>query len=67
MKIIVLKFGGTSVGTTDRIKKVAKIIAKYKKKYKLSIKENDKFWAKEGKRITWIKKYSKIKDIKYRD
>ena len=32
MKIIVLKFGGTSVGTTDRIKKVAKIIAKYKKK-----------------------------------
>ena len=28
--------------------------AKYKKKYKLSIKENEKFWAKEGKRITWI-------------
>ena len=39
--------------------------SQYKKKYKLSIKENDKFWAKEGKRITWIKKYSKIKDIKY--
>ena len=39
--------------------------SKYQKKYKLSIKENDKFWAKEGKRISWIKKYSKIKDIKY--
>ncbi len=39
--------------------------SKYKKKYKLSIKENEKFWAKEGKRITWIKKYTKIKDIKY--
>ena len=39
--------------------------AKYQNKYKLSIKENDKFWAKEGKRITWIKKYTKIKDIKY--
>ena len=26
--------------------------SKYKTKYKLSIKENDKFWAKEGKRIT---------------
>ena len=39
--------------------------SKYKKKYKLSIKENDKFWAKEGKRISWIKKYTKIKDIKY--
>ena len=37
MKIIVLKFGGTSVGTTDRIKKVAKIIAKYKKKYKVIV------------------------------
>ena len=39
--------------------------SKYKTKYKLSIKENDKFWAKEGKRISWIKKYSKIKDVKY--
>jgi acetyl-CoA synthetase len=39
--------------------------SKYKKKYKLSIKENEKFWAKEGKRISWIKKYTKIKDIKY--
>ena len=32
MKIVVLKFGGTSVGNIDRIKKVAKIIASYKKK-----------------------------------
>ena len=31
MKIVVLKFGGTSVGTTQKIKKVAEIIAKYKK------------------------------------
>ena len=31
MKTIVLKFGGTSVGTIDRIKKVCKIIAFYKK------------------------------------
>ena len=37
MKIIVLKFGGTSVGTTDRIKKVAKIVAKYKKKYNVIV------------------------------
>ena len=37
MKIIVLKFGGTSVGTTDRIKKVAKIITKYKKKYNVIV------------------------------
>jgi aspartate kinase len=31
MKIVVLKFGGTSVGTTKKIKKVAEIIAQYKK------------------------------------
>ena len=37
----------------------------YEKKYKLSIKDNDNFWRKEGKRITWIKPYSKIKDVKY--
>jgi len=38
---------------------------KYEKKYKLSIKDNDGFWAKEGKRIDWIKPYKKIKDVKY--
>ena len=32
MKTVVLKFGGTSVGSIDRIKKVCKIIATYKKK-----------------------------------
>jgi aspartate kinase len=32
MKIVVLKFGGTSVGNIDRIKKVANIISSYKKK-----------------------------------
>ena len=32
MKIVVLKFGGTSVGTINKIKKVAKIIKEYKKK-----------------------------------
>ena len=39
--------------------------SQYEKKYKLSIKENENFWRKEGKRITWIKPYSKIKDVKY--
>ena len=32
MKIVVLKFGGTSVGTIKKIKKVADIIKKFKKK-----------------------------------
>ena len=38
MKIVVLKFGGTSVGTIDRIKKVADLIAIYiKKKYNVIV------------------------------
>jgi len=37
----------------------------YDKKYRLSIKNNDKFWKKEGTRINWIKKYTKIKNVKY--
>ena len=37
----------------------------YEKKYNLSIKDNENFWRKEGKRITWIKSYTKIKDVKY--
>ncbi len=38
MKIIVLKFGGTSVGSIERIKNVAKIISSYyKKKYKVIV------------------------------
>ncbi len=38
---------------------------KYQDKYSKSIKNNDEFWKKEGKRITWIKPYKKIKDVKY--
>ena len=38
MKTVVLKFGGTSVGTIDRIKKVCKIITFYKKqKYRVVV------------------------------
>jgi len=39
--------------------------SKYEKKYNLSIKNNEDFWRKEGKRIDWIKPYKKIKDVKY--
>ena len=39
--------------------------SKYQEKYSQSIKNNDAFWRKEGKRITWIKPYKKIKDVKF--
>ena len=38
MKTVVLKFGGTSVGSTERVKKVCKIIISFvKKKYKVIV------------------------------
>ena len=38
MKIVILKFGGTSVGSIEKIKKVAEIIEDYKKKnYKIIV------------------------------
>ncbi len=37
----------------------------YEAKYKKSIKNNEEFWKKEGKRINWIKPYKKIKNVKY--
>ena len=37
----------------------------YEEKYNKSIKDNDAFWAAEGKRIDWIKPYTKIKDVVY--
>ena len=39
--------------------------SQYQKKYSESIKNNNSFWKKEGKRINWIKPYKKIKDVKY--
>ncbi len=37
MKTVVLKFGGTSVGSIERIKKICKIITSYKKKNKVIV------------------------------
>ena len=37
--------------------------SKYEQKYSQSIKNNDEFWKKEGKRITWIKPYKKLKTL----
>ena len=39
---------------------MVEINKEYQKKYKQSIKDNDGFWKKEGKRIDWIKNYKKI-------
>ncbi len=57
MKIIVLKFGGTSVGTLDRIVKISKIIISYiKEKYKVIVVTS----AMSGVTNELIKKAEKI-------
>ncbi len=57
MKVVVLKFGGTSVGTIKKIKKVAEIIANYKKKkYKVIVISS----AMSGVTNELIKKSSEI-------
>jgi len=49
----------------DWISKATVNKSQYEKKYKTSLSDNDYFWKKEGKRINWIKSYTKIKDVKY--
>jgi len=39
--------------------------ATYKKMYRHSIENPEDFWKEHGKRIDWIKPYSKIKDTSY--
>ena len=38
---------------------------KYYSMYDNSLQNNDKFWADQAQRVDWIKKFTKIKDIKY--
>ena len=64
MKIVVLKFGGTSVGSIDRIKKVSKIIISYvKKNYKVIVASS----AMSGATNELIKKSKEISNNFIRD
>jgi len=38
---------------------------KYSSMYDYSLQNNDEFWSDQAKRVDWIKKFTKIKDIKY--
>ena len=59
MKIVVLKFGGTSVGTIKKIKKVAEIIGNYhKKRYKVVVVSS----AMSGVTNELVKKSKEISD-----
>ncbi|MDC3156546.1 acetate--CoA ligase [Pelagibacteraceae bacterium] len=38
---------------------------KYSSMYNKSLQNNDNFWTEQAQRIDWIKKFTKIKDVKY--
>ncbi len=51
---------------SEKAKKVSLINEKhFSEKYDYSIELNDKFWAEEGKKVEWIKPFSKVKDVSY--
>jgi acetyl-CoA synthetase len=37
----------------------------YEDAYKLSVSDPEGFWAEQGKRLDWIKPYTKVKDVDY--
>jgi acetyl-CoA synthetase len=39
--------------------------AKYEEMYARSVTDNEGFWADQAKRIDWIKRFSKIKDVSF--
>ena len=39
--------------------------AKYQAMYKQSVEDNEGFWNEHGKRVDWIKPYTKVKDVNF--
>ena len=51
---------------SEKAKKISLINKKdFSEKYYNSIELNDEFWSEEGKKIEWIKPFSKVKDVSY--
>ncbi|HZS83174.1 MAG TPA: acetate--CoA ligase [Stellaceae bacterium] len=39
--------------------------AKYRRMYEESVRDPEKFWGEEGKRLHWVKPYSRVKNVSY--
>ena len=51
---------------SEKAKNISLINEKgFSEKYDNSIELNDEFWSEEGKKIEWIKPFSKVKDVSY--
>ena len=53
------------VPSSDIIKNSHANKAEYERMYEESITSPEKFWEKHGKRIDWMKPYTKIRDVSY--
>ena len=53
------------VPSSDIVKNSHANKAEYEKMYEESITSPEKFWEKHGKRIDWMKPYTKIRDVSY--
>ena len=59
--------------TDDKLFPVPEAVAKsafvddagYQRMYRESVADPEKFWGEHGKRIDWIKPYTKVKDVSY--
>ncbi len=52
---------------TDEFAKTAHIDkAKYEDMYAASVNDSEAFWAEQGKRIDWIKPYTKVRDVNFK-
>src|SRR5512134_1280977 len=65
--------GGNTIMSHDQIYPVPEAIAreawidsdKYRAMYQQSIDDPENFWGEQGKRLDWIKPYSKVKDVSF--
>lgn len=39
--------------------------AAYDEMYARSVESNENFWAEQGARVTWIKPFTKVKDVSF--
>jgi len=62
-----LNMSGTEIFPVSKKQAVRAFVdeAGYKKMYAASIEDPDGFWAKQGKRLDWIKPYTKIKNTSF--
>ncbi|MEM7072150.1 MAG: acetyl-coenzyme A synthetase N-terminal domain-containing protein, partial [Pseudomonadota bacterium] len=40
--------------------------ARYRQLYRQSIADPDEFWREQGQRLNWIRPYSRVRDVSYR-